>query len=75
MSKIKEFKEGSLIKGKYLVSNVTKGKASNGKDYLNIKLQDDSGEIDAKLWSASPVQMEQITNGKILQIDANVIKY
>ena len=75
MKNINEFSEGEQIKGVYLVSNVTRGKTTTGSDYLSIKFQDASGEIDAKVWQVSPEQMAEIVNGAFVYIDANVIKY
>ncbi len=72
---ITTFKEGNAIQGTYLVNIVTKGKTNNGSDYLSIKLQDKTGEIDAKLWNVSKQQMEEIVKGAYLYVEANVIKY
>ncbi|MDL2211327.1 HD domain-containing protein [Erysipelotrichaceae bacterium OttesenSCG-928-M19] len=75
MTSIKDFKEGDSISGIYLVNNVVKGKTNNGSDYLSIKLQDSSGEIDAKIWQVSAEQMNDIKNGVFIDLVANVIKY
>jgi len=75
MENISKFNEGDHIKGVYLVSNVTKGKTNNGSDYLSIKFQDATGEIDAKLWQVSAEQMQEIINGAFVYIEGNVIKY
>lgn len=75
MVNVVDFNEGDYIKGTYLVGNVTKGKTNNGSDYLSLKLQDSSGEIDAKIWQVSAEQMKEIVNGVFIYIEANVIKY
>ncbi|MDF9866611.1 3'-5' exoribonuclease [Bacilli bacterium PM5-3] len=75
MKNINEFNEGDHIKETYLVGNVTKGKTNNGSDYLSIKFQDSTGEIDAKVWQASAEQMKEIVSGAFVYIEANVIKY
>lgn len=72
---IATFKEGDTLKGTYLANMVTKGKTNNGSDYLSIKLQDKSGEIDAKFWNVSKKQLEDIVKGRYLYVQANVIKY
>lgn len=75
MMQINAFKEGDSIKGTYLVNMVTKGKTNNNSDYLSIKLQDKTGEIDAKLWNVSKEQFEGIVKGSFLYVEANVISY
>ena len=75
MIMIKDFKEGDHIEGVYLASTVTKGKTSNGSDYLNVKVQDASSELDAKIWQVTPEQMNEIVTGCFIKIEANVIKY
>lgn len=75
MKNIIEFTEGEQIKGTYLVNNVTRGKTNNGSDYLSIKLQDATKDIDAKLWQVSQQQMDEIKNGSFIYVEANVIKY
>lgn len=70
-----DFKENEDIKGTYLVTSIVKGKANNGSNYLSIKLQDATKSIDAKVWSATPEQMSEITTGKLLYVEGSVIKY
>lgn len=75
MMQIATFKEGQTIKGTYLVNLVTKGKTNNKNDYLSIKLQDKTGEIDAKLWNVTKEQFEGIVKGTFIYVEANVISY
>lgn len=75
MMNIIDFKENENVKGTYLITNVLKGKASNGNNYLSIKLQDATKDIDSKLWSATPEQMNEIVPGKLLYVEGSVIKY
>lgn len=72
---IREFKENDSIQGTYLINTLTRGKASNGNDYLNLKLQDATGEIDCKYWNVKPEEMSIILNGSFVLIKASVIKY
>ena len=75
MTNVIDFNEGDQIKGIYLLNNVTKGKTSNGSDYLSVKVQDATKDIDGKIWQATESQLETIVSGKFVQIQANVIKY
>lgn len=70
-----DFKENENIKGTYLVTGVLKGRASNGSNYLSIKLQDATKDIDGKVWSATPEQMAEIATGKLIYVEGSVIKY
>lgn len=42
-----------------LIKSSTKGIASNGKPFLTLILQDQSGDIEAKLWDAK--QNDELT--------------
>lgn len=75
MQNINKLKESDQVKSTYLVQNVLKGKASNGSDYLSIKLQDATGDIEAKLWSATSEQINEIKNGVFLYVEGNCLKY
>lgn len=78
MNKIAQLKpgdEGVMIEA--LISHVVIGKTSgaNRSTYLSITLQDDTGTIDAKLWAATPEQVETLVTGVVVQIQGDVIKY
>lgn len=73
--KIKDFKEGTKIKTNLLVSRVMKGVSSNGSAYLSITLQDNTGEIEGKLWNVSSEQEEMAKVGLILEVSADVLLY
>ncbi|KZZ84668.1 MULTISPECIES: 3'-5' exoribonuclease YhaM [Bacillaceae] len=54
MSKgVMHFDVGEQVELYLLIKSSTKGVASNGKPFLTLILQDQSGEIEAKLWDAS----------------------
>jgi len=73
---INEFSEGlQIVDGIYLVNGVTKGKTNSGADYLSINIKDKTSEIDTKLWSVSPEQLESIKAGCFIKIKGNVISY
>lgn len=66
--KIKDLEENKEIDGIYLISNVTKGVNSKGAPYLTITLQDATGNIEAKKWSASEADIEFYKVRKIVHI-------
>lgn len=60
-----------------LINNVTSGRTNgnNKTTYLTIMLQDTSGVITAKLWSAKPEQIETLQVGCVVKVSGDIIKY
>ena len=52
MSKIfiKEIKDRDQVSGVFLVKEKITAMAKNGKPYMNLKLMDKTGDVDAKIW-------------------------
>lgn len=53
MRYLKELKEGDKLSDIYLCKQVTSAVTKNGKEYLNVVLQDKTGTVDAKVWEPS----------------------
>ncbi|WP_423363142.1 3'-5' exoribonuclease YhaM family protein [Mycoplasma sp. P36-A1] len=75
MKYINEFAEGDKIEDIYLISNLVKGKTTSGNDYLSLKLQDKTNEIDSKLWQINKELLDTIKTGMFIKVKANVIDY
>ncbi len=78
MIKIKEMKCGDdNVEFTAMITHVTSGKTNgaNKSNYLSIVFQDDSGQIDAKLWNATVEQMEALTSGAVVRAKGDIIKY
>jgi 3'-5' exoribonuclease len=78
MNKINTLKpgeDGVLVEA--IINHVVSGKTSgnNRSTYLSIVLQDNTGMIDAKLWSATQEQVDTLVIGKVVQVKGDVIKY
>lgn len=78
MNKINTLKpgdDGVLVEA--IINHVVTGKTSgaNRSTYLSIVLQDETGSIDAKLWSATQEQVDTLIVGKIVQVKGDIIKY
>ncbi len=76
--KIKDMASGlSDISFLAIISQVTTGKTNgaNKSSYLNIVLEDRSGIIDAKLWSATNDQIRTLTQGTVIKGKGDIIKY
>ncbi|PLR67453.1 MULTISPECIES: 3'-5' exoribonuclease YhaM [Bacillaceae] len=58
-----------------LVKTSTKGIASNGKPFLTLILQDQSGEIEAKLWDAGPEDEVSYSSQNIVKIYGDIHHY
>jgi 3'-5' exoribonuclease len=58
-----------------LIKSATKGIASNGKPFLTLILQDQSGEIEAKLWDANEEDEKNYTAQKIVKIIGDTHNY
>lgn len=78
MNKIVNLKpgnEGVVIEA--LIGHVVVGKTNGGNraTYLSITLQDDTGSIESKLWSATNEQVETLVTGTVVQVQGDIIKY
>jgi hypothetical protein len=51
---IAQYEVGEQVDLYFLIKSSTRGIASNGKPFLTVILQDKTGDIEAKLWDASP---------------------
>lgn len=75
MMKINEYNDGLRIIEKLLVINVTKGVTNAGQTYLSVTLQDNTGQIEAKVWDATDHDLTVFKEGQIVEINADVIEY
>jgi len=53
MKYLKELREGERVSDIYLCKSVSSAVTKNGKEYLNVILQDKTGLLDAKVWEPS----------------------
>lgn len=63
------------IDANFMVKSVEKGVAGNGKPYLNIIFQDNSGTIEAKKWEVLDSDLAIIVAGEIIGVKGNIMKY
>jgi len=73
--KIKDFEKGDKIEGYLLVRNADRKISTNGKEYLDMILADDTGEINAKLWTVPSVDSVQIDNCMVLKFKGDVTEW
>lgn len=78
MNKISSLKPGDDgIIMEALINRVVSGKTNgaNRSTYLSLTLQDETGNIDAKLWNASEEQVQTLVKGTVVHVKGDIIKY
>ncbi|MDC3417281.1 3'-5' exoribonuclease YhaM [Aquibacillus salsiterrae] len=66
---------GDLFDSFMLVKAATKGVASNGKPFLTLVLSDTSGEIEAKLWDATPEDEELFHAEQLVKVMGEINQF
>ncbi|MDF1509296.1 3'-5' exoribonuclease YhaM [Robertmurraya sp. DFI.2.37] len=66
---------GEQVEKFLLIKSSVKGTASNGKPFLTLILQDQSGEIEAKLWDASEADEKNYGAEKIVKVLGDIQNY
>ncbi|MGM0379752.1 MAG: 3'-5' exoribonuclease YhaM family protein [Bacillota bacterium] len=72
---ISEFNVSDKIQGFYLISNFNVKTSSNNKMYLDMDLQDNSGQINAKLWNIQNDEHEKFKAGNIVKVRGIVTEW
>ncbi|WP_342430177.1 3'-5' exoribonuclease YhaM [Neobacillus sp. FSL H8-0543] len=76
MSKgILDYEIGVQVDLYLLIKNATKGTASNGKPFLTLIFQDQSGEIEAKLWDANEEDEKNYAPQSIVKVLGDLQSY
>lgn len=75
MRKLLQYEVGDTIEQFLLIKSSTKGIASNGKPFLTLILQDQSGEIEAKLWDISEEDEKIYAAEKIVKVQGDIQNY
>ncbi len=73
--KIIDFNVDERIEGFYLIKEIEAKTASNGNNYLDIRLGDSTGEINAKLWDCKEEDILKYTNNSIVKIRGGVSEW
>ncbi|WP_246938855.1 3'-5' exoribonuclease YhaM [Bacillus pinisoli] len=72
---IVHYEVGEQIDVYLLIKSSTKGIASNGKPFLTLILQDQTGDIEAKLWDCTPESESEFTAQSIVKIYGDIHSY
>lgn len=66
---------GEQVEKFLLIKSSTKATASNGKPFLTLIFQDQSGEIEAKLWDASEEDERNYSAQSIVKVQGDIQSY
>ncbi|MFD1739109.1 3'-5' exoribonuclease YhaM [Bacillus salitolerans] len=72
---ITHYEVGEQVDVYLLVKSSVKGVASNGKPFLSLVLQDQTGDIEAKLWDCSPEDEADYMPEKIVKVFGDIQNY
>ena len=72
MRYLKDLTEGSRISDIYLIKQRSSAVTKNGKNYLNVILQDKTGTMDAKVWEPSSAGIEDFDEKDYVEIVGDV---
>jgi len=72
---ILQYSTGEQVELFLLIKSTVKGIASNGKPFLTLILQDQSGEIEAKLWDAGEDDERKYAAQTIVKIQGDLQNY
>ncbi|MCP8968203.1 3'-5' exoribonuclease YhaM [Ectobacillus ponti] len=75
MKKIMQYEVGEQVEVYLLIKSASRGTASNGKPFLTLMLQDQSGEIEAKLWDVSKEDEGNYIAEKIVRVVGDILNY
>lgn len=73
--KIAEFNINERIEGYYLIKEVEVRTASNGNNFLDIKLSDKTGDINAKLWDCKEDDILRYKKDSIVKIRGDISEW
>lgn len=75
MIEISSLEDGQRVELQAMIKSVNKGITSKGAPYLSFVLEDQSGSIDAKLWSVSEEQLATLKAGQIVEVQGDVLTH
>jgi 3'-5' exoribonuclease len=72
---IQSFVEGEKVNTSLLITQMNKGITNAGAPYVSFTLQDQTGNIEAKLWDVKEDALALIEAGRVVQVTGEVLKY
>ncbi len=75
MKYIENFHDGLRVAGVYLVKTKNLALTKNGKEYMNVTLQDRTGSVDAKVWEPNSPGINEFDVLDYVYVEGNVTVY
>ena len=75
MKYIKDLQEGNAVRDIYYCKQKNAAVTKNGKDYLNVILQDNTGTMDAKVWEVNSPSIIDFETGEVVYIYGEVTSF
>lgn len=72
---ISAFVEGEKVNTPLLITAVTRGVTTSGSPYASLTLQDQTGNIEAKVWDVKEDMVALLVPGKVVGVSGEVLKY
>jgi len=72
---LKDIKQGDKVASSFLVAEKSMAFSLKGSPYLNLRLKDKSGELDAKVWDNAVEFDQQFKKGDIIHIEGRAANY
>lgn len=70
-----QYDVGEQVDVLLLIKSSVRGIASNGKPFLTLMLQDQTGEIEAKVWDISKDDEQRYAPEKIVKVAGDILNY
>lgn len=75
MKYLKDYREGDRVHEVYLCKHKQAAVTKNGKNYLNVILQDKSGTMDAKVWDPNSMGIDEFEPMDYIEIGGDVSSF
>ena len=75
MKYLKDYRDGDRVHDVYLCKHKQAAVTKNGKNYLNVILQDKSGTIDAKVWDPNSMGIEEFEPMDYIEVGGDVSSF
>ena len=75
MKYLKDYSEGDRVQGVYLCKHKQAAVTKNGKNYLNVILQDKTGTVDAKIWDPNSLGIDDFDALDYVEVVADVVVF
>ncbi|MBI5886541.1 MAG: HD domain-containing protein [Deltaproteobacteria bacterium] len=75
MKKIRDIREKDQVVGTYLVSKKDVGVSKTGKAYLNIRIMDSTGEMEARVWDDAEAVSRGFNKNDVVSLKGYAVAY